>query len=148
VTVSATTGWSPAELEEFSATQLVRYAVSCLEHEAHRLLREMRLFTLPLESYAGGNAIRDHLRETACRMLDVPPEEKPGASLTEEERANIESGIAEIERELAAEHAWYAHDARRARERAAQAGRGGRLRAQWVGDKRLLGDVRRFLERG
>jgi hypothetical protein len=46
---------------------------------------------------------------------------------------------------LAAEHPWYAHDARRARERAAQASRGGRLRAQWVGDKRLLGDVRRFL---
>jgi hypothetical protein len=143
--VSATTGWSPGELDAFTATQLVRYAVGCLEHEARRLLREMQLVTLPLESYAGGHEIRDHLRDTACRMLDVPLEESPSAALTDEERANIELGIADIERELAAEHPWYAHDARRARERAAQASRGGRLRAQWVGDKRLLGDVRRFL---
>jgi len=143
--VSATTGWPPSELDRLSATQHMRYAVACLEHEAQRLLREMRLFTLPLECYAGGSEIHDHLRDTAYRMLGLPREAKPGAPMTDEEQSNIEAGIAEIERELAAQHPWYGDDLRRAQARAGHARRGGRLRAQWVGDKRLLGDVRRFV---
>ena len=122
--------------------------MACLEHEAHRLLREMQLSMLPLECYAGGCEIHNHLRDTARQMLDVPPETKRVDHLTDEERANIESGTAEIDRELAAQHSWYAEDLQRSQSRVGQACRVGKVRQQWVGDKRLLGDVRRFLGKG
>jgi hypothetical protein len=143
VAVSATTGWPPAVLDGLTATQLMRYAVACLEHEAHRLLRETRLFLLPLESYAGGCEIQNHLQATARRMLDLPDEAKRIDHLTDEERVNIEEGMAEIERELAGQHSWYADDLKRSQARAAHARR--KVCQQWLGDKRLLGDVRRFL---
>jgi (p)ppGpp synthase/HD superfamily hydrolase len=141
--VSATTGWPPTVLDELTATQLLRYAIACLEHEAHRLLRKTQLFLLPLESYAGGCEIRNHLHATVRRMLGLPDEAKRIDRLTDEERGNIEEGIAEVERELAAQHSWYADDLKRSQTRAAHSRR--KVRQHWLGDKRLLGDVRRFL---
>jgi hypothetical protein len=143
--VSATTGWSHAELDALTATQMMRYANACLEHEAHRLLLKTQLYLLPLEAYAGGSRIRDDLHDTVRRMLDLPEETKRQDHLTDQERENIEQGIAEIERELAAQHPWYAGDWKRSQARTSHAGR--KVRQQWLGDKRLLGDVRRFLAR-
>jgi hypothetical protein len=143
VGVSAVTGWALADLDRLSATQMVGYALACLEHEASRLIEAMQLALLPIESCAGGREIGNRLCDSLRSALDLAPIADDAERLTFDERANIAAGVAQIESELAREHAWYADELRRVRPRA----RGECASQRWLGDKQLLADIRRFLGR-
>lgn len=72
VTIAATTGWQPSELGLMRPARLVRYAVTSLELEAERLVREVQLFTIPVEAYGSEyQPIRKSLHALARQWMAI-----------------------------------------------------------------------------
>lgn len=60
-------------LGRYTAARALRYAVAVLEQEAMQVSREMRLFQLPTEAFAGGKAVYQSLAEEVQQLRGPTP---------------------------------------------------------------------------
>jgi hypothetical protein len=81
------------------AAEALAYATACLEREALELARQMELFLLPAETFAGSRQIHERLQDGVRSMLGL----RAHQAVDPREAA----GVAEVERELTELYPWY-----------------------------------------
>ncbi len=99
VRIGAVAGWSLSEIGRLPAAEALVYATACVEREALELARQMELFLLPAETFAGGKQIHERLQDGVRRMLGL----QANQAIDPRESA----AVAEVERELAELYPWY-----------------------------------------
>ena len=93
-----------SELERLPARSVFAYAVGCLEHQAAELAVAIDVALVPVEAFAGGNALRKRLQREVRRML--------GEWLRQKVSPDEQAAIAEVEREIARDFPFYFDEGR------------------------------------